>query len=344
MKPCTQCGVTLTAVSWCASCRKLYLKHYKEHNKEHIRDLNRNWRSSNRDHYREYRDTYYRTVYGRCVELCRSAKRRSTKRGLTFNLDTDYLEDLWGRQNGCCLLTGIKLNIPPESTGGSHFYDSPSLDRVDPKGGYTKDNVRLVCYGVNCCLHDFGELVFKKVAEVLTFGKSSTWLAVPKQRFETSHLQKTDREYRQSFEGTVTALYHASKKNSKEKGIICTLSKELIHDLLRDTPSCVLTGIKFDLRLKQYKLANPFRPSVDRIDCSRGYEPDNIRLVCVAINYALNEFGEATLRTICQAYLNRCTKAHATTRDLEVGDENSLCEGVSSNGSSQVDHALRADA
>ena len=345
MKPCTLCKVSPRKgkSSWCPSCTKLYLKRYKEDHKEHIRDLNRNWRSSNREHYQEYRDTYYRTVHGRCVELCRSCKRRSLKRGITFDLDTAYLEDLWEKQYGCCLLTGIQLNIPPESTGGLHFYDSPSIDRIDPKGGYTKDNVRLVCYGVNCCLHDFGELVFKKVSEILTFGKSGTWVAISRQKLEPTAKQRDDRKYRQSFEGTVTALYHAAKKNSKEKGITCTISKNLIHDLLRDHPSCTLTGIKFDLRLKQYKLANPFRPSVDRIDPSRGYEPDNIRLVCVAVNYALNEFGETTLRTICQAYLSRCNQIHAAIRDLEVWDESSLCERATSNGSNQVDHALRAD-
>lgn len=33
-------------------------------------------------------------------------------------------------------------------------------------------------------------------------------------------------------------------------------------------------------------------PSIDRIDTTRGYTPDNVRLVCAAVNLALNQFGE----------------------------------------------------
>lgn len=324
MKPCTLCKVTLTKGSWCASCKKSYLQRYKADHREHIKDLNRSWRDSNREHYREYKDTYYRTVHGRCVELCRSAKRRANKRSLAFDLSTTYLEELWAVQDGCCLLTGIKLNIPPEGTGGYHFYDSPSIDKIDPKGGYTKGNIRLICYGMNCCLHDFGELVFKRVSEKFIYRSSDTWVSLPKQKIQATTKQKGDREYRQSFLGTVTALYNGSKKNSRGRGVPCTISKELIYELLRDHPSCALTGIRFDLKLKQYKLANPFRPSVDRIDPSRGYEPDNIRLVCVVVNYALNEFGESILRTLCQAYLRRCNQVHVTIGD-KVRIEGGLC-------------------
>lgn len=343
MKPCTLCKVTLTEESWCTPCKKAYLQRYKADHKEHIKDLNRSWRVSNREHYQEYKNTYYRTTHGRCVELCRSAKRRAKNRGLDFDLNTTYLEELWAVQSGLCLLTGIKLRIAPESTGGYHFYDSPSIDRADPKRGYTKDNVRLICYGMNCCLHDFGELVFKRVSEKIIYGSSDTWVSLPSPKLQATSKQRGDREYRQSFLGTVTALYNGSKKNSKEKGITCTISKRLIYELLRDHPSCTLTGIRFDLKLKQYKLANPFRPSVDRIDSSKGYEPDNIRLVCVAVNYALNEFGESTLRTICQAYLCRCSQVHVTIRDMEVWNESGLCQRATSDRVDQVDHALRAD-
>lgn len=52
---------------------------------------------------------------------------------------------------------------------------------------------------------------------------------------------------------------------------------------------CILTGLSFqfetDHRLRLYA------PSLDRIDCSKGYTKDNVRIVTLAINIAMNDFG-----------------------------------------------------
>jgi hypothetical protein len=42
---------------------------------------------------------------------------------------------------------------------------SPSLDKIDPKKGYTKDNVRLVITAINLALNNFGEELVAKVAQ-----------------------------------------------------------------------------------------------------------------------------------------------------------------------------------
>ena len=40
----------------------------------------------------------------------------------------------------------------------------PSLDRKDSAKGYTMDNARVVAWGLNCALNDFGEDVFSEIA------------------------------------------------------------------------------------------------------------------------------------------------------------------------------------
>ena len=45
----------------------------------------------------------------------------------------------------------------------------------------------------------------------------------------------------------------------------------------------------------------PFAPSLDRIDSSGGYTRDNTRLVCQAVNFALNAFGEDIFREVVLA-------------------------------------------
>ncbi len=51
----------------------------------------------------------------------------------------------------------------------------------------------------------------------------------------------------------------------------------------------------------------PWAPSVDRIDSSKGYVPGNVRLVCVAANLAMNEWGEDVLARVARAYVEART-------------------------------------
>ena len=65
---------------------------------------------------------------------------------------------------------------------------------------------------------------------------------------------------------------------------------------------CALTGLPFDLRIiGTGKTRRPFAPSLDRIDSTGGYTRDNVRLVCQAVNFALNAYGEDTFREIAAA-------------------------------------------
>jgi hypothetical protein len=51
-------------------------------------------------------------------------------------------------------------------------------------------------------------------------------------------------------------------------------------------------------------------PSIDRIDSSKGYTPDNCRVVLWIINQAKNDISEddfqAALRQVAEAMLERC--------------------------------------
>ena len=49
----------------------------------------------------------------------------------------------------------------------------------------------------------------------------------------------------------------------------------------------------------------PYQPSVDRIDPSRGYERDNIRIVCLLVNMAMSNWGEEPLRKIAERIVTR---------------------------------------
>lgn len=68
---------------------------------------------------------------------------------------------------------------------------------------------------------------------------------------------------------------------------------------------CALTGIAFQCEPQAKYHKAPYAPSLDRIDNRKGYVLGNVRLVCVAVNFALGEWGEAVFADIAAGFLRR---------------------------------------
>jgi integrase len=66
---------------------------------------------------------------------------------------------------------------------------------------------------------------------------------------------------------------------------------------------CELTGIAFSLDCPKGCARRPWFPSLDRVDGRRGYVASNCRLVCTAVNLALNDFGEEVFKRIARSFL-----------------------------------------
>ena len=82
--------------------------------------------------------------------LCNSAKNRAKIKSLPFDLTVKYLLDLYEEQEGLCALTSVAFDFEPHSRKSVANKDTISLDRIEPDMGYTKENVRLVTFQVNC--------------------------------------------------------------------------------------------------------------------------------------------------------------------------------------------------
>lgn len=90
--------------------------------------------------------------------LC-SAATRARKQNVPFDLTLDYLLELHEMQHGVCAVTGLLMNVASEKIGRSRPF-APSLDRIEPRQGYMKGNVRFVCWAVNMALSQWGEEQF----------------------------------------------------------------------------------------------------------------------------------------------------------------------------------------
>jgi hypothetical protein len=66
-------------------------------------------------------------------------------------------------QDHRCALTGIKFDESARKDGGRVRPYVASVDRVDARGPYSRDNCRVVCAAMNAALGDWGEDVFERL-------------------------------------------------------------------------------------------------------------------------------------------------------------------------------------
>lgn len=101
----------------------------------------------------------------RCCVLCHMAKNRAKTGSLAFDLDKEHLINLWEEQDGRCAISGRLFDLARPSEIESVKANAPSLDRIEPKKGYVKGNVRLVCYQVNTALNEYGEAALRSLCK-----------------------------------------------------------------------------------------------------------------------------------------------------------------------------------
>jgi hypothetical protein len=85
-------------------------------------------------------------------------------RGLEWSLTPDDVADLMEFQNSKCALTGWSIEFPER---GSPQKAPASLDRIDSKRGYTKDNTQLLTRQVNMMKQQYSQEEFIAVCKAV---------------------------------------------------------------------------------------------------------------------------------------------------------------------------------
>ena len=140
--------------------RRDYQREYRQrsHVKEKYAPYMKEWKIKNAD--RVIENERKRRMDRRAQVLISSARIRANRKGLEFDLD-NYVDDIQARiDRGYCELTGYPFNLE-----GGRTFDSPSIDRIDPKKGYVFQNVRVVIHLANAAMGDWGDKILKAVMQ-----------------------------------------------------------------------------------------------------------------------------------------------------------------------------------
>lgn len=104
------------------------------------------------------------------------------------------------------------------------------------------------------------------------------------------------------FQEFLEAIRNA-RRRAGQKNRDCELTPDLAKRLWdRCAGCCELTGIPFDFS-HNGGMKRPFAPSIDRVDSTKGYTESNVRVVCTAVNIAMNQWGEGVLTQIAEGLL-----------------------------------------
>ena len=123
---------------WCLECKRVSNRaSYQKHKARH-KATAKLWREANRDEYLK-RKRHKRDI-DPSNELVYSAKHRAKTKGLEFDLTKDdiVIPDM-------CPVLGTAISKRNTKQSRS----SPSIDRIDPTRGYTKDNIQIISWQAN---------------------------------------------------------------------------------------------------------------------------------------------------------------------------------------------------
>lgn len=116
---------------------------------------------------KDYKGDYFNSPKGWTARLLARTRSRCIAKELPFDLDIQWFRDILDKR--VCEVTGIPFTYGYWLAGKAHPF-SPSLDRTTPELGYTKDNVKVVCWIYNTAKHDFTHEDVVKLATALIKG------------------------------------------------------------------------------------------------------------------------------------------------------------------------------
>lgn len=75
------------------------------------------------------------------------------RKNVSSDITVNDLYDIWKKQDGVCVYTGVKLILKNKRNTKEHNNFVASVDRIDSSKGYTKDNIQFISRTANLAKH-----------------------------------------------------------------------------------------------------------------------------------------------------------------------------------------------
>lgn len=106
-----------------------------------------------------------------------NASTRGKHRVIEMSITAQDIAEIYEQQGGKCALSGAPISFPPRSGKMTERrrLATASVDRIDPRKGYTRDNVQLLDKRVNMAKHLLTNEEFRALcAQVTEYGDGKT--------------------------------------------------------------------------------------------------------------------------------------------------------------------------
>ena len=145
------------------SYHRFHSKKWRKKHKSQHKKIYAQWLENNREYNSLRCKRWY--IKNRARSIVSSAKNRSEKLGIPFNLD-QYIDAIQKRIDaGHCELSGVKFNTELNRGKTRINPNAPSIDRIDPKQGYVYSNIRIIVFALNLMFLNWGHEEAFKIAE-----------------------------------------------------------------------------------------------------------------------------------------------------------------------------------
>lgn len=237
----------------------------------------------------------------------RTTERNRNGRNHTIDIDYDYILNIWENQNGKCAISGIPMNL--KSTTDWQC----SIDRINNKNGYVKGNVRLVCLEFQHHLFQWSKELWidfvkkhkgsinkdidkEEIDFIMNYVEQSKQFRSVKIRnvpIKKGDIKQDDKsEYNKqrmmTLNGRLRNCFASAKHSTKQRRKKKTATKRqnlnfdiTLEELFRiyqdQNGRCYYSGIVMEFE-------GPFLVSIERKNPFKGYENENVVLVCNAFN------------------------------------------------------------
>ncbi|MHB1099104.1 MAG: hypothetical protein ACYCZR_06065 [Burkholderiales bacterium] len=119
----------------------------------------------------------------------------------------------------------------------------------------------------------------------------------------------------------IAKSFRSCKRRSEDRNIPNNITLDMLLAMAeKDEWRCSVSGVKYDLRQLSKHHGRPFAPSIDRIKPELGYIEGNVRLVCLATNYAMNQWGAEIFGILARSFIKNSRKKNIDNFEADMGD------------------------